>query len=183
MKCKKCSASVKRVAREKHETVCPNRNVKCLNCGLEYMFIKRKVLMEIILKFKNVFFNIKENFCIKSIECLHQLLKSRRLIVVLFHLILIMVFKLGNLESWKKKESNSIVRLYINYVSCLTNRSFYMRTLSLSRSLVHGEVPDLQLCKVCFSMKIIDPKNRSLGTRVQFSMTSSFFFFYLYHFI
>ena len=41
-------------------------------------------------------------------------------------------YGISNLESWKK-ESNSIISLYIADVSCLTNRSFYMRTLSFRR--------------------------------------------------
>ena len=43
-----------------------------------------------------------------------------------------MVFQTWNLESRKKKrKSNSIVSFYIADVSCLTNRPFYMGTLSL----------------------------------------------------
>ena len=44
-------------------------------------------------------------------------------------------FKLGNLESWKKKEKRKAILLlaYIADVSCLTNRPFYMRTLSLRK--------------------------------------------------
>ena len=38
-----------------------------------------------------------------------------------------------NLESWKKRNRKAILLLaYIADVSCLTNRSFYMRTLTLS---------------------------------------------------
>ena len=42
-----------------------------------------------------------------------------------------MAFQTWNHGEKKKKESNSIVNLYYADVSCLTNRSFYMRTLSL----------------------------------------------------
>ena len=38
--------------------------------------------------------------------------------------------KLGVADKKSKKESNSIVSLYIADVSCITNRSFYMRTLA-----------------------------------------------------
>ena len=55
-------------------------------------------------------------FAYKSIEYLHQLLKSRHLFVNPYMV---------------KKESYSIVS-FIADVSGLTNRSFYMRTLSLS---------------------------------------------------
>ena len=46
-------------------------------------------------------------------------------------------YGISNLESWrkkkKKKKSNYIVNFYIADVSCLTNRSCYMRTLSLNK--------------------------------------------------
>ena len=41
-------------------------------------------------------------------------------------------WKSGIMEKEKKKESNSILLAYIADVSCLTNRPFYMRTLSLT---------------------------------------------------
>ena len=53
-------------------------------------------------------------FAYKSIECLHQLLKSRHLIVCSISLNPDMVFQTWNLESREKEkeESNSIVSLY-----------------------------------------------------------------------
>ena len=61
----------------------------------------------------------KTMFAYKSMECLHQLLKSRHLFVVLFHYILIWYFKLGIME---KKEKRAILLLaYIADVSCLAN--------------------------------------------------------------
>ena len=41
-----------------------------------------------------------------------------------------MVFQTWNRGKKEEKESNSIVSLYISDVSCMTNRPFYMRTLS-----------------------------------------------------
>ena len=53
---------------------------------------------------------------------------------ILINSLYIWYFKLGNLESWgKERKSKSILLLaYIADVSCLTNRPFYMRTLSLN---------------------------------------------------
>ena len=43
-------------------------------------------------------------------------------------------YGISNSESWKKKRKRKAILLlaYIADVSCLTNRSFYMRTLSLN---------------------------------------------------
>ena len=78
-------------------------------------------------------------FAYKSIECLHQLLK--KLTSVYCSISLNPYNIISNLESRKKKkESNSIVLAYIADVSCLTNRSFYMRTLSLNDFKKEGSV-------------------------------------------
>ena len=69
-------------------------------------------------------------FAYKSMECLHQLLKSRHLFVVLFYYIRIWYFKLGTIGK-KRKRKAILLLAYIAYVSCLTNRFFYMITLSL----------------------------------------------------
>ena len=58
-------------------------------------------------------------------ECLHQLLKSRHLFVVNPY----MVFRI---MGGKRKRKAILLLAYIADVSCLSNRSFYMRTLSLS---------------------------------------------------
>ena len=52
----------------------------------------------------------------KSIECLHQLLKSRHLFVVLLHLILIMVFQTWN-HGKKKKRKAILLLAYIALMS------------------------------------------------------------------
>ena len=46
-----------------------------------------------------------------------------------------MVFQTWNQESWGKKRKRKAIRLlaYIDDVSCVTNHSFYMQTLSLSK--------------------------------------------------
>ena len=43
------------------------------------------------------------------------------------------LYDISNLESWRKKRKRKAILLlaYIADVSCMTNRSFYMRTLSL----------------------------------------------------
>ena len=68
-------------------------------------------------------------------ECLHQLLKSR-------HLFVVALYGISNLESWgKNRKSKAILLLaYIADVSCLTNRSFYMQTLSLRKLLFFNQV-------------------------------------------
>ena len=73
-------------------------------------------------------------------EFLHQQLKS---IYLLFYFIK-SLYGILNLESWEEKKRKAILLLaYIADVSCLTNRSFYMRTLSLrngfslSRLILH----------------------------------------------
>ena len=61
---------------------------------------------------------LKTMFAYKSIECLHQLSLNS---YMTFH---------G--EKKKKKESNLLLA-YIADVSCLTNRPFNMRTMSLTK--------------------------------------------------
>ena len=93
-------------------------------------------------------------FAYKSIECLHQLLKSRHLFVVLFHYTLIWYFKLGNLESWGKKEKRKAILLlaHIADVSCLANRPFYYANIVFkfyfyAVSYEHKENFENLLCK------------------------------------
>ena len=66
------------------------------------------------------------------------------------------VFQLGIMKEEKRKRKAILLLAYIADVSCLTNRSFYMRTLSLTLSLLGGlsketfkttiEVATFQLC-------------------------------------
>ena len=75
-------------------------------------------------------------FAYKSIECLHQLLKSRHLSdccsISLNPYMVFQTWDRGRKKrKWKAILLATILLAYIADVSCLTNRPFYMRTLSL----------------------------------------------------
>ena len=74
--------------------------------------------------------SLKTMFAYKSTECLHQLLKSQTSVCCSISLNPYMVFHTWNHEKGKEKRKAILLLAYIADVSCLTNRLFYMQTLS-----------------------------------------------------
>ena len=93
---------------------------------INLFILNNKTIQPIIhKKSKSPKMNVKKTsfFTYKSTECLHQLLKSRHLIVRSISLNPYMVFQIWN-HGKKEKKKAILLLAYIADVSCLTNRSF-----------------------------------------------------------
>ena len=102
----------------------------CVTDGTLLSFFNSFVCLFVRLYIFSICQDIKDNVRMYSIECLHQLLKSRHLFCCSISLNPYMVFQTWNHEK-KVKRKAILLLAYIADVSCITNRSFYMRTLSL----------------------------------------------------